>query len=195
MTEVDTKQIFKEELKVMKDELIAEGKEAALDHLETVAVKLLATMKRVALRTPNKVDDFLVIVEPQLLELIDGINKKTTFKEGPMKAERIKKIIRYTLNAFMDHLESQAVKLALLKLLGSATVGGIRARIITYIVKNIIFDKALEPLMKEVFFSIGYSLDKIEGHYKIVRLKEARNSGDEDAYDNARDDIYNNPSS
>lgn len=78
-TEVSTKQIIKEELKVMREELIAEGKEAALDHLETVAVKLLATIKRVAIRTPNKVDDFIVIVEPQLNELIDGINKKDDF--------------------------------------------------------------------------------------------------------------------
>ena len=91
----------------------------------------------------------------------------------------------------VDFLESQVIKAALVKFLGSAVVGGFRAYIIKYLVKNILFDKAIEPLVKEAFLSAGYGLDVLEGHIKIKKLKEARESGNEEDYNRRIDDLFN----
>lgn len=106
-------------------------------------------------------------------------------------SEKMRNFLKSISLEFMKFAEEKAVKLALVKLLGSAKVGGFRAWVLTWIVKNIIFEKALEPLFKAIFKQIGYSMTVAEGHVKIQSLEAARNSGDEDAYDEARDDIYN----
>ena len=47
------------------------------------------------------------------------------------------------------------------------------------------------PLVKEAFLGAGYGLDVLEGHIKIKKLKEARESGNEEDYNRRIDDIFN----
>ena len=85
-------------------------------------------------------------------------------------------------------LEKEAVKLALKKLLGSATSGGVRAWFIKFIIKNIVFDKAVEPITKAAFIEMNYYYSRHEGRKLIRELKE---SEDAEEYSRIIDNILN----
>lgn len=103
--------------------------------------------------------------------------------------EKLKLILSNIAKYLMSILEQKAVKTALIRLLGSATVGGFRAWIITYLIKDILFEKALEPVVKKTLLGIGYKMDRIEGGFQWKKLEDAINTGDDDAYDEVSDDI------
>lgn len=121
----------------------------------------------------------------ELIPTISNFLKEALSLKGLSPGEKVKKLG----SLFITFLEQKSVKLALIKILGSASVGGFRARLITWLVKEIVFDKAMEPLMKKIFKGIGYGFDKVDGHIKISRLKKAEDNNDSDAYDGAVDDI------
>lgn len=123
--------------------------------------------------------------QKELIQTISNFLKTALSLKGLSPGETIKKIG----SLLIDLLEQKAVKAALIKILGSATIGGFRAKLIAWFVKNIVFDKYLEPLMRDIFSSIGYQFDRIEGRVKIKHLKDAEARGDQDAYDDAVDDI------
>lgn len=121
----------------------------------------------------------------ELIPTISNFLKQALSLKGLSPSAKIKKLG----TILIDFLEQKAVKAALLKIIGNATIGGFRAKIIAWLIRNIIFDKYLEPLMRDIFSSIGYQFDRIEGKVKISKLKKAEADNDQGAYDDAVDDI------
>ena len=126
-----------------------------------------------------------MIKQKKLIQKISDFLRLAISIKGKSPSEVVKQLSELLI----DLIKQRAVKAALLKVLGSAAVGGFRARIITWFIKDIIFDKKLRPLMRKVFSSIGYVFDEIDGHIKIGKLEEAEANNDQVTYDNTVDDI------
>ena len=85
-------------------------------------------------------------------------------------------------------LEGEFVKLALKKLLGSSSMGGVRAWLISLLAKEL-YEEVGEPLVELALRKVGYAYNKFDGKVKVNKLKEARRAKDEDAYDDISTDI------
>jgi len=91
----------------------------------------------------------------------------------------------------LKFLEQKAIKTALIKFFGTASVGGFRAKALTWFITEIIFDKALEPIIKSIFNYAGYQIDRGEGYFKFKKTEDARRDNDQVEYDSTVDDILN----
>lgn len=89
----------------------------------------------------------------------------------------------------LKYLYSNTVKLALKKILRSAVAGGFRAWIIKFVIKEYIFKKALEPIVKAAFREAGYIFHVVEGNHNLKKVEEARENGNQTEYDSAMDDL------
>ena len=76
MSEVSTKQIVKEEMKVALENLKAKGKVLLKEELEDIAGEISDALGRVAVRTTGKVDDFYLLMKPMIDNEIDKIDGK-----------------------------------------------------------------------------------------------------------------------
>lgn len=85
-------------------------------------------------------------------------------------------------------LRTKLLSLLLKKILGAASMGGIRGAIVKYLLEHL-YDEIVEPLTMAALRKAGYIYNKIDGKIKIDKLEEAKESGDEDAYDDAVRDI------
>lgn len=81
-------------------------------------------------------------------------------------------------------LKAEAVKLALVKILGTAAAGGFRAWIIKKIVTHF-----YDEVAKKVAEYGGYIYYKIDGKIQFKRLQEAKEDNDQDKYDDTIDNI------
>lgn len=81
-------------------------------------------------------------------------------------------------------LRTEAVKMAVIKILGAAALGGIRAKIIGFIVKHF-FDEVKDAV------EIGgtWIMAKAEGEIKSDLLNETKESGDDAKHDAISDSI------
>lgn len=87
----------------------------------------------------------------------------------------------------MVYLKGKAIKLVLKQVLGTAAMGGFKVWLIKYFLDVMGLDESLHFLFNEG----EYQLDKVDGKLMVKKLDEARANDDQDAYDNARDDILN----
>jgi len=94
------------------------------------------------------------------------------------------------LQFFIDMLKREAVKSALVKLLGSAALGGIRAWAIKFVVENM-FEQIAEPIIRASFIKLGYMYNRVEGEILVKKLSRAKKENNEGDYDSAIDDIFN----
>lgn len=101
--------------------------------------------------------------------------------------QKIQGVIKSSLVSF---LENVSVKTALVKLLGSAAMGGFRAWLIKLIVENL-FEQIAEPIIRAGITQLGYEYSVHEGKVLIKKLEEARHEGNQDSYDHAADDVLN----
>lgn len=81
-------------------------------------------------------------------------------------------------------LRAEAVKLALIKILGTSAAGGFRAWIIKKIVTHF-YDEVAEKVAEYG----GYIYYKIDGQIQFKRLQEAIKENDKDKYNNTIKDI------
>lgn len=84
----------------------------------------------------------------------------------------------------------EAIKRLVLKLLKHELMGGIKAKIVYFIVEHFI-DDIIIPVaqyMRRTGLQYYYTED---GKTLLLKLQEARNNGDQTTYDNAVDDILN----
>jgi len=89
--------------------------------------------------------------------------------------------------ALINFLRGAAVKLALKKLLGSAVMGGFRAWIVRFIIKEL-FDEVAEPLINLAVRKSLLVYDKKEGKLRIDKNDKAKREGNEPNYiDNISD--------
>ena len=86
-------------------------------------------------------------------------------------------------------LEKKAVSAALRLFFKSAIPGGLKAWLIKFVVKEILFDKAITPAVQGIFRELGYAFNTGNGGILIKRLKKAEDENDEYAYDDILDDI------
>lgn len=98
--------------------------------------------------------------------------------------------MRRILQAFIDLLKREAVKSALVKFVGSAALGGIRAWAIKFIVENL-FEQVAEPIIRASFIKLGYAYNRVEGEILVKKLDRAKKENNEGDYDSAIDDIFN----
>ena len=98
--------------------------------------------------------------------------------------------MRRILQVFIDLLKREAVKSALIKLLGSAALGGIRAWAIKFLVENM-FEQVAEPIIRASFIKLGYMYNRAEGEILVKKLNRAKKENNEGNYDSAVDDIFN----
>ena len=81
----------------------------------------------------------------------------------------------------INFLKSEAIKLALKKLLGSPLAGGFKAWVIKLIITEL-FEEVAEPVIRLVIRKGQLVVDKTSGKIKVKRIERAKNEGDEDAY-------------
>lgn len=98
--------------------------------------------------------------------------------------------MRRILQVFIDLLKREAVKSALIKLLGSAALGGVRAWAIKFVVENM-FEQVAEPIIRASFIKLGYMYNRVEGEILVKKLNKAKRENNEGNYDSAIDDIFN----
>jgi len=89
------------------------------------------------------------------------------------------------MERLLSFLEKKVIKFALKKLLGNAVAGGLKAWFIKFFIKEILFDKAVEPLLMEM----GYGIDVAKGYFLVKRLDKAKEGDSVEDYDNVIDDI------
>lgn len=97
--------------------------------------------------------------------------------------------MRRILQVFIDLLKREAVKSALVKLLGSAALGGVRAWMIKFAVENL-FEQVAEPIIRASFIKLGYLYNRVEGNILVKRINKAKEDNHEGNYDSAIDDIF-----
>lgn len=98
--------------------------------------------------------------------------------------------MRRILQVFIDLLKREAVKSALIKLLGSAALGGVRAWAIKFVVESM-FEQVAEPIIRASFIKLGYMYNRVEGEILVKKLNKAKRENNEGNYDSAIDDIFN----
>ena len=98
----------------------------------------------------------------------------------------MRKFLKQLLPFLLNFLQSEAIKASLKLLFKSVIPSGFKLWLVKYVVKEILFDKAITPAVKRIFLEIGYSFDVLEGHILIKRLNNAENQQE---YDNTIDDI------
>lgn len=103
------------------------------------------------------------------------------------KPENLKKF--FTKQRILDFLEREFVKAALKKIFGAVTPGGIQAWFVTFFLKEVVFDKALEPAIEKILREAGYIVSKIDGGIQIKKKDKAKEGQDETKYNDAIDGI------
>jgi len=88
----------------------------------------------------------------------------------------------------LDILKGQAVKLALIKLIG--TTVGFKAWLVRFVLENFI-EEIGEPVVRAGIVEIKYYFNKKNGEKVAIKIEKARSGDDQDAYDDAVDDLYN----
>lgn len=83
-------------------------------------------------------------------------------------------------------LKAEAIRVAIIKILGSAAVGGFRVWLIKTIVGHF-YDEVAEVVFREA----GYIYNKVNGKVLLKRLRKAQEEKDVKKIDDIRDDILN----
>lgn len=88
----------------------------------------------------------------------------------------------------LNFLKSEFVKLALKKVLGSVTAGGIKGWIIQYVAENL-YEEVFVPFFKFLEDNGMVFYDKKKGSVRYQSLQKAKENNDQDSYDSSVDDI------
>ena len=105
-----------------------------------------------------------------------------------MTDNRSDRLWRHLRDAVIDHLKGKAVKLALKKFLGSALAGGFKAWLVKFIVTEL-FEELAEPIVRLLIRKGFLVYDKTQGAIRIKKLRQAKEEGDEDEYNQQVDDL------
>ncbi|MBE9542514.1 MAG: hypothetical protein IMF01_09365 [Proteobacteria bacterium] len=89
----------------------------------------------------------------------------------------------------LSFLKGSAVKFAIKKILGNALAGGLRGWLIKFITTEL-FEILAEPIINQVFRKTHYQYNRIDGKIIIKRKKKAEESGNDQDYDDAIDDLF-----
>tara|TARA_R110002012_G_scaffold168596_1_gene332135 strand:- start:3505 stop:3819 length:315 start_codon:yes stop_codon:yes gene_type:complete len=87
------------------------------------------------------------------------------------------------------YLKGRAVKLALKKILGSAVAGGFKAWLIKFAVEELV-DEVGIPVVNAGIVEVKFYFDKKNGEKVSIKIEKARESGSDEDYDNAVDELY-----
>lgn len=101
--------------------------------------------------------------------------------------KKSKSILDDVWKVILEQLKGQAIELVLVKLIG--TTVGFKAWLIKFVLENFI-DEIGEPVVKAGIVEVKYYFDKKDGTKVSIKIEKARNSGDQDSYDSAVDDLY-----
>lgn len=94
-------------------------------------------------------------------------------------------LLRKLKEPILSVLESEAVKFALKKLLGSLLIGGFRAWAIKFVVEHM-FEELAKPLIDLSFRKIGYTIEVKNGEQILVKIA---NSGSVSDWDDATNSL------
>jgi uncharacterized membrane protein YGL010W len=86
--------------------------------------------------------------------------------------------------ALLENVSAQFLKAWLNTVVGQSFL----KKFIDFAVDNLM-DELIDPILKTVLVKIGYRTDVKDGQRLIVKLNEARESGDESNYNTTVDDI------
>jgi hypothetical protein len=100
-----------------------------------------------------------------------------------MKSEKRYQLVKKVLQWVEDNLESMTIAFINTKL-GQ----GLLTKVVSWFVGKV-FDKSISPIFKAIAVEIGYRLDVRDGHVLLLKIKEAREANDEQAYNDAVDDL------
>ena len=103
-------------------------------------------------------------------------------------AQQSKPFWKRIRDVLLEQLKGAAVKAALKKLLGSATMGGFQAWVIKFIVTEL-FEEVAEPLIKLTFRKGMLIYDKADGRMKLKKIRKSKDENDADTYWDTISDI------
>ena len=100
-----------------------------------------------------------------------------------MKSEKRYQLIKKAFQWVDDNLERLTIAFI------NTKIGqGFLSKIVSWFVKKV-FDKSVSPVFKAIAVEIGYRLDVRDGHVLLLKLKKASEENDEQAYNDAIDDL------
>lgn len=105
-----------------------------------------------------------------------------------MKNKSKKSILNTVWESVLEQLRGRAVKLALIKLIG--TTVGFKAWLIKFVLENLI-DEVGIPVVNAGVVEVKYYFDKKDGTKVAIKIEKARSGDDQGDYDDAVDDLYN----
>lgn len=92
-------------------------------------------------------------------------------------------------DALVEHLKGRVFKLALKKILGSASAGGFKAWLVKFVLENL-WEELAEPLIKAGLVEIKYIKDNFDGNITAKRIEKARRSENVQDYNDAADSAF-----
>jgi len=96
--------------------------------------------------------------------------------------------IGYIKNVVVSLLKNKIMKVSLAKLATYTIVGPIKAWLLTFVIEEL-FEHLVEPLLKEMGYSIEYKIDQVSGKKKLDKIEKAKSENDIDTYVNTIADI------
>lgn len=109
---------------------------------------------------------------------------KPTFKEKLKEAWP-------KIQAFLiEQLKGKLVQAVLVKILGSAALGGFRTWLIKFAVEKM-YEQIAEPIIKAGLIKVGYVYHRVEGNILVEKLKTSIEEHNEDDYNSTIGDILN----
>ena len=99
----------------------------------------------------------------------------------PIQVDPATASIKMLKTYIINFLKSEAIKLALKKILGNAVAGGFKAWLIKLIITEL-FEEVAEPVIRLAIRKGQLVVDKTSGKMKVKRIERAKDEGDEDAY-------------
>lgn len=97
------------------------------------------------------------------------------------------KVKKKFLNYLLNLLESRLVKMILKRLLIS---GGIKTWLIKFLASEV-FEEIVEPLVAELEEQGHLFYDRTKGKIRAKKIRDARQSGNEQDYNSSIDDVFN----
>lgn len=101
----------------------------------------------------------------------------------------LRELLKSSQPYLIKWLQTEATKRILKMFFKSAIPGGIKAWAIKYVVKEILFDKAITPMVQAIFLEVGYVFNVGEGQILITRRKKAVDENNQEDYDSTVIDI------
>jgi hypothetical protein len=112
--------------------------------------------------------------------------KKSSFWGGLISALKS----AFTKEALLSLLKDRIIKFALKRILGAALMSTFWGWLAKFLFEEL-YEEVFEPFLRFGLNKLGYYTHKSEGKLIIEKIREAREEGNEQDYDHAIDDLFN----